>query len=204
MGWPCTCLFLCLAWICAGFRLMSVGYHVSDRICYLIGYIGWAMNAAELLEQARVSSGMTQDELARRAGTSRPTLSAYEHGRKSPTVATFARILPRRDGNWQHSRTCHSPSSHPRAEGRHGSRTGCRGWTWRAPSQWWNFHCTSTGRRQGAYSISGRVPTAPACTRSSCRREGPPTSSLTSMARCSSTCGMTWSSRGRSGLPGHR
>jgi transcriptional regulator with XRE-family HTH domain len=51
------------------------------------------MNAAELLEQARASSGLTQEELARRAGTSRPTLSAYEHGRKSPTVATFARLL---------------------------------------------------------------------------------------------------------------
>jgi len=50
-------------------------------------------SAAELLEQARASSGLTQEELARRAGTSRPTLSAYEHGRKSPTVATFARLL---------------------------------------------------------------------------------------------------------------
>jgi transcriptional regulator with XRE-family HTH domain len=49
--------------------------------------------AAELLEQARVSSGLTQEELARRAGTSRSALSAYEHGRKSPTVATFARLL---------------------------------------------------------------------------------------------------------------
>lgn len=49
--------------------------------------------AAELLERVRVSSGLTQEELARRAGTSRPTLSAYEHGRKSPTVATFARLL---------------------------------------------------------------------------------------------------------------
>jgi transcriptional regulator with XRE-family HTH domain len=53
------------------------------------------MNAAELLEQVRTSSGLTQEELARRAGTSRPTLSAYEHGRKSPTVATFARLLSR-------------------------------------------------------------------------------------------------------------
>jgi transcriptional regulator with XRE-family HTH domain len=52
-------------------------------------------DAAELLERARVSSGLTQEELARRAGTSRPTLSAYEHGRKSPTVATFARLLSR-------------------------------------------------------------------------------------------------------------
>jgi transcriptional regulator with XRE-family HTH domain len=31
--------------------------------------------------------------LARRAGTSRPTLSAYEHGRKSPTLATASRLL---------------------------------------------------------------------------------------------------------------
>ena len=30
---------------------------------------------------------------ARRAGTSRTTLSAYENGRKSPTVATFACLL---------------------------------------------------------------------------------------------------------------
>jgi transcriptional regulator with XRE-family HTH domain len=51
------------------------------------------MDAAELLERVRASSGLTQEELARRAGTSRPTLSAYEHGRKSPTVATFAWLL---------------------------------------------------------------------------------------------------------------
>jgi transcriptional regulator with XRE-family HTH domain len=51
------------------------------------------MDAAELLERVRASSGLTQEELARRAGTSRPTLSAYEHGRKSPTVATFSRLL---------------------------------------------------------------------------------------------------------------
>jgi transcriptional regulator with XRE-family HTH domain len=50
-------------------------------------------DAAELLERVRVSSGLTQEELARRSGTSRPTLSAYERGRKSPTVATFARLL---------------------------------------------------------------------------------------------------------------
>jgi transcriptional regulator with XRE-family HTH domain len=47
----------------------------------------------ELLERARVGAGLTQEELARRAGTSRTTLSAYEHARKSPTVVTFARLL---------------------------------------------------------------------------------------------------------------
>jgi transcriptional regulator with XRE-family HTH domain len=51
------------------------------------------MKLGELLEQARVSAGLTQEELARRAGTSRTTLSAYEHGRKSPTAATLARLL---------------------------------------------------------------------------------------------------------------
>jgi transcriptional regulator with XRE-family HTH domain len=51
------------------------------------------MEPGELLERIRGSAGLTQEELARRAGTSRPTLSAYEHGRKSPTVATFARLL---------------------------------------------------------------------------------------------------------------
>lgn len=46
-----------------------------------------------LLERARRSAGLTQDELARRAHTSRPTLSAYERGRKSPTLATTIRLL---------------------------------------------------------------------------------------------------------------
>jgi transcriptional regulator with XRE-family HTH domain len=53
----------------------------------------------ELLERVRDSAGLTQEELARRAGTSRPTLSAYEHGRKSPTVATFARLLS--EAGWE-------------------------------------------------------------------------------------------------------
>ena len=51
------------------------------------------MEPGGLLERARASAGLTQDELARRAGTSRTTLSAYENGRKSPMVATFARLL---------------------------------------------------------------------------------------------------------------
>ena len=57
------------------------------------------MEPGELLERVRGSAGLTQEELARRAGTSRPTLSAYEHGRKSPTVATFARLLS--EAGWE-------------------------------------------------------------------------------------------------------
>jgi transcriptional regulator with XRE-family HTH domain len=36
---------------------------------------------------------MTQTELARRAGTSQATISAYEHRRKGPSVETLGRLL---------------------------------------------------------------------------------------------------------------
>lgn len=51
------------------------------------------MSAAELLERARRAAGLSQEELARRAHTSRTTLSAYEHGRKAPTLDTAQRLL---------------------------------------------------------------------------------------------------------------
>ncbi len=51
------------------------------------------METAEILVQARQAAGLSQAALAAAAGTSRPTLSAYEHGRKSPTLETAARIL---------------------------------------------------------------------------------------------------------------
>lgn len=46
-----------------------------------------------LLEEARTAAGLSQGALAAMSGTSRPTLSAYENGRKSPTIDTAARIL---------------------------------------------------------------------------------------------------------------
>ncbi len=51
------------------------------------------MDSAELLVRARQAAGLSQAALAAVAGTSRPTLSAYEHGRKSPTLTTAARIV---------------------------------------------------------------------------------------------------------------
>jgi transcriptional regulator with XRE-family HTH domain len=36
---------------------------------------------------------LTQAELARRAGTSQPVISAYEHGRRDPTYGTLARLV---------------------------------------------------------------------------------------------------------------
>lgn len=51
------------------------------------------MDASILIRQARHRAGLTQAELARAAGTSQPTLAAYESGAKSPTVRTLERIV---------------------------------------------------------------------------------------------------------------
>jgi transcriptional regulator with XRE-family HTH domain len=51
------------------------------------------MDAGSLLRKVREASGLSQEEMARRAGTSRPTLSAYEHGRKSPSADTLERLV---------------------------------------------------------------------------------------------------------------
>lgn len=51
------------------------------------------MDRHSLLEVARVARGLTQEAVARRSGTSQPTLSAYERGTKSPTLAVTERIL---------------------------------------------------------------------------------------------------------------
>ncbi len=51
------------------------------------------MDAARLIADARRMAGLTLRALAERAGTSHPTLVAYEQGRKVPNVATLDRIL---------------------------------------------------------------------------------------------------------------
>ena len=49
--------------------------------------------AADLISEARDRAKLTQDELAKLAGTSRPTVSAYESGTKDPRADTLDRIL---------------------------------------------------------------------------------------------------------------
>jgi len=48
--------------------------------------------AGELIAQIRSAAGLSQAELARRCGMQRSVLSAYEHGRRQPSVAALARI----------------------------------------------------------------------------------------------------------------
>lgn len=51
------------------------------------------MDSAHLLRSVRTRSGLTQAAVARRAGTSQPVISAYERGRRDPSVATLDRLV---------------------------------------------------------------------------------------------------------------
>ena len=46
-----------------------------------------------IIRAVRRRQGLTQAELARRAGTSQPVVSAYEHGHRDPTCATLRRLV---------------------------------------------------------------------------------------------------------------
>ena len=49
--------------------------------------------AADLLRSVRIRAGLTQTELARRAGTSQAAVARYESGDVSPMVSTLERLL---------------------------------------------------------------------------------------------------------------
>ncbi len=51
------------------------------------------MDAATLIRRARIRRGLTQARLARNAGTSQPVVSAYEHGRRDPSLETLRRLI---------------------------------------------------------------------------------------------------------------
>ena len=51
------------------------------------------MDPAGLIKSVRRRHGLTQAELARRAGTSQPVISAYEHGRRDPAYNTLRKLI---------------------------------------------------------------------------------------------------------------
>jgi transcriptional regulator with XRE-family HTH domain len=48
---------------------------------------------AALIKAVRRRRGLTQADLARRAGTSQPVISAYERGHRDPTYGTLQRLV---------------------------------------------------------------------------------------------------------------
>ena len=50
-------------------------------------------SAAELLRSARQRSHLSQTDLARRAGVAQSVISAYESGRREPSLPTLARLV---------------------------------------------------------------------------------------------------------------
>ncbi len=51
------------------------------------------MTAADLIRSTRLRRGLTQSELAVRAGTTQTAISRLERGDRSPTIATLRRLL---------------------------------------------------------------------------------------------------------------
>ncbi len=51
------------------------------------------MEPGALIARVRRRSGLTQADLARRAGTSQPVISAYERGHRDPTFGTLRRLV---------------------------------------------------------------------------------------------------------------
>ena len=70
-----------------------LGDVVADDELYLQPGRRMPTLAAALVVQARQHGGMTQVELARRAGTSRSAISAIEHGKRDPGLSSLQRIL---------------------------------------------------------------------------------------------------------------
>jgi transcriptional regulator with XRE-family HTH domain len=50
------------------------------------------VDAADLLKAARTRAGLRQSDVAARAGTSQPVISAYEQGEREPTLPTLRKL----------------------------------------------------------------------------------------------------------------
>ncbi|GAC1591997.1 MAG: hypothetical protein NVS3B21_11140 [Acidimicrobiales bacterium] len=82
----------------AGLRLGETGGRrwstpVPYAIVYSLDVADRSSVAGDLLKLARVKAELTQDGLAERAGVAQSLISAYENGRRQPTMPTLMRLL---------------------------------------------------------------------------------------------------------------
>ena len=61
-------------------------------LVYFISYM-YIRIIMNVIREARRQAGLTQGELARRAGTSQPAVARLERGSSSPTLATLERLV---------------------------------------------------------------------------------------------------------------
>src|ERR1039458_10649692 len=64
-----------------------------DTIVYVSVYDEMPSPGAGLLRYARLKAGLSQSDLAKRAGVARTMVSAYEHDRRQATLPTLMRLL---------------------------------------------------------------------------------------------------------------
>ncbi len=76
------------------------------------------MDVATLLTRRRRQAGLTQRQLAQRAGTSAAAVCLYEQGSRVPRVDTLARLLAATGATLELGATLDRPSIDPGANGR--------------------------------------------------------------------------------------
>ena len=135
------------------------------------------------------------------AGTSRTTISAYEHGRKSPTPATAANSMRRSATSWPPNRRSHSAKSRSATAARSSSLITSGAWPVRGCLRRGDVAarvliCPDPARCSGSATADSE-PTAHSS--SSSVRAPLQSCSATSTASSSSTCGPTSSCPRRSG-----
>ena len=77
----------------AGAPDASPGAWEPLTIRYTAGVEAAATSAGALLRQARTGAGLSQVELARRAGVTQSVISAYESGRRQPSLPTLVKLV---------------------------------------------------------------------------------------------------------------
>ncbi len=86
------------SWLMAAVVRSAGSHAVPATYIYDPRYHAWVGSgrdgeAARLLRRARELSGLTQSLLARRAGVPQSVISAYESGRRQPSLATLRRLV---------------------------------------------------------------------------------------------------------------
>jgi transcriptional regulator with XRE-family HTH domain len=81
------------------------------------------MTPAQVLRAVRTRRGLSQTRLAALAGTSQPVISAYERGRRDPTVGTLRRLVAAAGDRLELRVAAEPPSVPPAASAaEHGAR----------------------------------------------------------------------------------